>query len=102
MELALIIELIMEQVTIWAPSLVAVLGVITATVTNGNKTRKGLDEIRATTEGLKQNKVIKDLTNEVKSLITENNRLMKQQQMILDKLAMVKNYRIEETEDEVE
>jgi uncharacterized protein YoxC len=80
-----ILELIMSYAAIWAPSLVAVLAVITTIMKALTETKKAVEEFRNTD-------AIKSLHNEVQTLARENQEIVHCNKLLLDELTKIKNY----------
>lgn len=79
-------EYILSLASIWAPSLVAILGIITTILVAIGKTKDAIDK-------LKDDKSFKDLKEELKKSITTNEEIKQQNDLLLDELSKVKNYR---------
>jgi predicted histidine transporter YuiF (NhaC family) len=80
------IELILSYVSIWMPSLTAIIGIVTSILI-------ALSKVREATEELKKDETIKNLANEVNALLRENKAIREQYDIIIDELKKVKNYR---------
>jgi predicted histidine transporter YuiF (NhaC family) len=80
------IELILSYVSIWMPSLTAIIGIVTSVLI-------ALSKVREATEELKKDETIKNLANEVNALLRENKAIREQYDIIIDELKKVKNYR---------
>lgn len=96
MDFQAITNVVVEQATIWAPALTAVIGTIVAFVGGSNKVKTELSALRKTTEDLQEQKAIKELIGELKTVKNELKDLRRQQQNVLDKVSHIKNYRIDE------
>ena len=87
-----IIAIIMEQVTIWAPSLVAVVGILVGVL-------KGVSTLKEATKDIRNEKCFKDIREELEKqhsdLLREHhdNIIMKRQlQEVINQLSHVKDY----------
>ena len=80
-----IIEIIVQYVSIWAPSLVAMLGVVTAVLVALGKTKAAINEF-------KSDKCLKELTTKVEELATENAELVNCNKLLLDEITRIKDY----------
>lgn len=80
------IELILSYVSIWMPSLTAIIGVVASVLV-------ALSKVKSATEELKKDETIKNLANEVNALLRENKAIREQYDIIIDELKKVKNYR---------
>lgn len=79
------IEILIEHITIWLPSLVAILGVVTSVIVACGKTKAAISEFKKSDE-------VANLTAEVKRLASENRELRHTENLILDELTKIKNY----------
>lgn len=80
------IELILSYVSIWMPSLTAIIGIVASVLV-------ALSKVKSATEELKKDETIKNLANEVNALLRENKAIREQYDIIIDELKKVKNYR---------
>jgi gas vesicle protein len=80
-----IIEIIVQYVSIWAPSLVAILGVVATVIGAINKSKAALEEF-------KKSDTLKDLASELKTSISENQELRYQNSLLLDEITKIKDY----------
>lgn len=80
-----ILELICTYVSIWCPSLVATLGVV-ATVLFA------LAEVRKAINNFKADDTMKELKDALKQSVDTNKELTKQNKILTDKLAKIKDY----------
>ena len=85
MEFAVIIELIMTQITIWAPSIVACLTTLVGVISAVNKLKK-------TSEDLKENDTFKKIHQDLIQQKKENKELTKLVNTLLDEITGVKGY----------
>lgn len=97
-----IINLLIEQATLWAPSLVAVIGVLVGVL-------KGISNLKAATKEVSNQDALKKIEEQLKTqhadLLREHNdniALKRTCQNLLDELARVKDYKKEEEENEDE
>ena len=97
-----IIAFLMTQISIWAPSVVAVLGVIVSVAASVNKMKQGLDNINATNTELKKSKEFKQLHDDLRQAHTDNKELKDMIELLIDKQTKVDNYSLaKEKENEV-
>lgn len=80
-----IAEIIVQYVSIWAPSLVAILGVV-ATIIGA------LKKVNGAVSTIKTHTTIKDLGDEVRRLTQENEELLKCYKLLLDNITRIKDY----------
>lgn len=80
-----IIKIIVEYASIWAPSLVAVLGIIYTVVVALGKTKDAFD-------ALKKDETLKDLRAELKTSLRQNAELNEKYNLLLDELTKIKDY----------
>lgn len=80
------IELILSYVSIWMPSLTAIIGIVASVLV-------ALNKVKTATEEFKKDDTIKNLANEVNALLRENKAIREQYDIIIDELKKVKNYR---------
>ena len=80
------IELILSYVSIWMPSLTAIIGIVASVLV-------ALNKVKTATEEFKKDDTIKNLSNEVNALLRENKAIREQYDIIIDELKKVKNYR---------
>lgn len=98
-----IIAFLMTQISIWAPSVVAVLGVIVSVAASVNKIKQGLDNINATNTELKKSKEFKQLHDDLRQAHTDNKELKDMIELLIDKQTKVDNYSLaKEKENEIE
>jgi len=80
-----ILAIIIEYVAIWAPSLVAVLGVATTVITAISKTKTAL-------EALKKDETIKHMEQKFEEMASQNEELVRCNKLLLDQVTHIKNY----------
>lgn len=80
-----IAEIIVQYVSIWAPSLVAILGIV-ATIVGA------LKKVKDAVSTLKSDATIKSLGSEVHRLTQENEELLKCYKLLLDNITKIKDY----------
>lgn len=79
------IEILIQYITIWLPSLVAILGVVTSVIIALGKTKSAIAEFKKSDE-------LANLTAEVKRLASENKELRHTENLLLDEITKIKNY----------
>lgn len=80
-----IIKIIIEYAAIWAPSLVAILGVISTIIPALIKTKEALAR-------LKSDETIKNLETIVTKQAAENKELTRVTKLMLDEITKIKDY----------
>lgn len=80
-----IIEIILEYIAIWAPSLVSIAGVITTVLLAIGKTKNAAD-------ALKNDAELANLAKEAKRLANENEELVRCNKLLLDNITKIKDY----------
>lgn len=80
-----IVNIIISYAAIWAPSLVAILGVITTVMLALNKTKAAINEF-------KKEDILKDLAAQVQKQAKENEELVRVNKLLLDKITHIKGY----------
>lgn len=83
-----IIEMITTYVSIWMPSLVAIIGIVGTIFGSLKKTKDAIAEF-------KQDETLKKLNSELKEAIAENKEIKQELDIVIDQLAKVENYRKE-------
>lgn len=78
-------EILMTYVAIWAPSLVAVLGVVASVVLAINKATAAIRDI-------KLDKTFIELNNKLTTMAKENEELIKCNKLLLDQITKIKDY----------
>lgn len=78
-------EILMTYVAIWAPSLVAVLGVVASIVLAINKATAAIRDI-------KLDKTFVELNNKLSTMAKENEELVKCNKLLLDQITKIKDY----------
>ena len=79
------IEIIVTYAAIWAPSLVAILGVVTTILIALGKTKDAF-------AALKKDETLKEVKDELKNCIQQNSELKKTNDLLLDEITKIKNY----------
>lgn len=85
-----LLEIIVTHVSIWMPSIVAALGVVMAILT-------ALAKVKGAIEEFKQDKTVKNLSNDLKKALEENRELKQELDIVIDELKKIENYRKELT-----
>lgn len=80
-----IIKIIVEYASIWAPSLVAILGMVYTVIVAIGKTKDAFDQ-------LKKDETLKDLRAELKTSLKQNAELNEKYNLLLDELTKIKDY----------
>lgn len=90
MELQALITFILEQWTIWAPSLVSIVGIVCGILGYGAKIKAALNEVKGATIELKDEKTMKELMNQLQASQSENAELRKQVKQVMEQLTRIK------------
>lgn len=77
--------LIMEQISLWLPSLSAIIAIVVAIIPTITKIKSALNEVRET-------KDIRELTTTIKLLQKENAEIIKENKILIDKIAHIEGY----------
>lgn len=80
-----ILQIIVEYVAIWAPSLVAILGVVSTVLVALSKTKEAFSK-------LNKDETLKELKTEMKKLVSENEELVRCNKLLLDNYTKIKDY----------
>lgn len=80
-----LIEIIVQYVSIWAPSLVAMLGVVATVCVAIAKTKTALNALKTDT-------TLKELKDELQQAISQNAELVKCNKLLLDEITKIKGY----------
>lgn len=80
-----ILKIIVEYVAIWAPSLVAILGIVSTVLVALSKTKEAFIK-------LNKDETLKELKTEMKRLISENEELVRCNKLLLDNYTKIKDY----------
>ena len=83
-----LIQIIVSHVSIWMPSIVAALGVVVAIIS-------ALGKVKGAIEEFKQDKTVKNLSNDLKKSLEENKELKQELDIVIDDLKKIENYRKE-------
>ena len=81
-----IFEIILTHVSIWAPSIVAILGIATSVMLAINIVKVAIEEF-------KKDDLIEDLKKELKRSIETNEAIKTDYDAIVDELKKIKDYR---------
>lgn len=80
-----IIHLIIDTAPIWSTALVSIIGVVLTIVKGLNKVKDAVDDMRA-------DKTLKDVSERLSAVLAENERLIKQQNVLIDRITHIENY----------
>ena len=80
-----ILRIILEYVSIWAPSLVAILGMVVTILTAINKTKEAFDNFKADT-------TLKDVNKKISELTDQNEELVRCNKLLLDNITKIQDY----------
>lgn len=85
MEITALVELIVSYVSIWAPSIVAILGVVALIV-------KGVNEVRVAVKELRSDQTIKDLASKLEEALATNKELVETNKILIDQVTRIQGY----------
>lgn len=80
-----IVNVIVESAPMWATAIVAVVSSITCVTSAINKAKDAVDEMRA-------DRTLKDLSDKLSSVMQENEALISQQNILIDRIKHVESY----------
>lgn len=78
-------EIILTYVSMWAPALVAILGIVASVIFAVGKVKTAITDLRKTDD-------IANLTKELQNLAAENKELRHRENLLLDEITKIKNY----------
>lgn len=78
-------ELILTYATMWAPALVAILGVVASVIFAIAKVKSAINDLRKSDD-------IANLTVEINRLAAENKELRRTENLLLDEITKIENY----------
>lgn len=80
-----ILKIVLEYVSIWAPSLVAVLGVVVTILTALGKSKAAFDNLKA-------DNTLKEVNEKLTKLAAENEELVRCNKLLLDNITKIQDY----------
>lgn len=80
-----ILKIFIEYISIWAPSLVAMLGVVITIITALGKTKAAFEKLKA-------DKTLEDLNSKLSVVIEENKELVRCNKLLLNELTKIKDF----------
>lgn len=98
----MIIDMVLAQAAIWAPSLVAVLGIVATIIPAYNKIKTVLAETKESNTEVRKTKDFEKLHADLRQAHLDNKELKEQISLLIDKFAGVKDYEKAGTSDERE
>ena len=87
-----IITIIIQQIAIWGPSLVAVLGIVAAVVAAMSKLTTSIAETKAAIAEMKQDPAMRELAAEVRKKVAQDERIIALEKALLDKGVSIRGY----------
>lgn len=87
-----ILQIILDYAAIWAPSLVAMLGVVATIIGAYSKVKLAIAETRKATEELRSNKTIIEMENKFKELASQNEELVRTNKLLLEQMTKIRGY----------
>lgn len=93
-------ETIIACLVAWAPSIVAILGVVGTIIAAFNVLGKHLAEAKATITELKGTKEWKEASTKLANLAAQNEELVRCNKLLLDQLTRIKGYADEKAKEE--
>lgn len=88
----MIIDMVLAQAAIWAPSLVAVLGIVATIIPAYNKVKTVLDEVKENNTEVRKTKDFEKLHADLRQAHLDNKELKEQLSAVMDKLTGIKDY----------
>jgi uncharacterized protein YoxC len=79
------IQLVMETAPIWSTALVSIAGSVLCVVKAINKAKDAIEDMRA-------DKTLKDASDRLSSVMRQNEQLIAQQNVLIDRLKQVEDY----------
>ena len=79
------IDIIVSYASIWAPSIVAILGVVVTILTALGRTKEAF-------ENLKKDETLKEVKDELNRVAAENEELIRCNKLLLDEITRIKDY----------
>lgn len=80
-----ILRIVVEYVSIWAPSLVAILGVLSTVLVALAKTKDAFEK-------LNKDETLKTVKNQLSALVSEHEELREYFKLMMDEMTKIKNY----------
>lgn len=80
-----IIEIVLSYASIWVPSIVAILGVISTILVALNKTKEAFAK-------LNKDETLKELKTQLTKVIKDNQELRAYEKVLVDEMTKIKNY----------
>lgn len=87
-----IISIIIEQASIWMPSIVAIAGIVVSVITALGKIGAALGETKEAVAKLKDDTTIKELRAEVREQVQQSKQLQEYVKLLTDKVAKIEGY----------
>lgn len=78
-------EIIVQYISIWAPALTAILGVVITVLCGAAKTKAAIQEF-------KQDNYVKDLTSKVEEVAAQNEDVIHCNKLLLEQITKIKGY----------
>ena len=79
------INILVEALAIWAPSLTAIVGVVYTVIAALSKTKAAWNELKESTD-------FKTLRSELETALKQNEELIHQNNLLLDQITKIKDY----------
>ena len=92
MEIQAIIELIIQQASVWAPALTAILGIVISLIPICHKITEALKEVKGSAEDIRKTKDMEQLHTDLRQAHQDNKELRELMNTFIDKAAGIKNY----------
>jgi uncharacterized coiled-coil protein SlyX len=80
------IEIIIEYISIWLPSLVSIFGIVGTVLAALSKTKSAMEEF-------KKDDTLKTLSQQLANSAKENQEIREQYDILIDELKKIKDYR---------
>jgi hypothetical protein len=86
-------NILMTQVSIWAPSAAAIIGIVISVLKVISCINTSMTEAKTALQALKSDKTFKDLAAKLDTAIKDNAVLKQQNDILIDEIKRIKGYR---------
>ena len=87
-----ILGIILSYMSIWAPSLIAILGIAATVIGAIAKVRAAIADTKKANEELRSNETIKQMEKKFEAMAKENAELVHTNKLLLEQLTKIKGY----------
>lgn len=88
-----ILAIIIEYASIWAPSLIAILGVVATVIGAAAKTKEAFDK-------LNKDETLRGVKERLETLAKENEELVRCNKLLLEQITKIRNYADEKKKED--